>query len=177
MFRFNKILCFVILIFCAVLTFAQKQIDYRSEIGYIRPEAPDDITLIRNVVFVHDSMPMYCDSAIYNRKDNFFFAFNNIVMIQNGTRLTGDELHYYGNEKIGHLTGRTVILEDKDVTMQTDYLLLDRNDNTVRYVSGADIWDKENTLKSKEGIYFIDDKFFNFYDFTRCNGLYGFSFL
>ena len=165
--RFNLSLQFLLLFVCFLCLnnnlSAQKQIDYRSKVGYIRPENPDDIILIHNVVFVHDSMTMYCDSAIYNKKENYFFAFNNIVMVQKDTRLTGDELHYYGNERVGHLTGKTVILEDKEVTMQTDYLLLDRNDNTVRYITGADIWDEENTLKSKEGIYFIDDKFFNFY--------------
>lgn len=143
-------------------SFAQKQIEYRSERGQIRPESPDDITLIDNVVFVHNGMTMYCDSAIYNKKDNYFFAYKNIIMVDKGTRLSGDELQYYGNDKVGHLYGKKVLLEDDDVTMQTDYLLLDRNDNTVRYVSGADIWDKENTLTSKEGIYYIDDKMFYF---------------
>lgn len=161
--EYRKIFLFLLLLLCSCLVLGQKKIDYSSKVGFVRPEKPDDMTLINNVVFVHDSMTMYCDSAIYNKKENYFFAFNNIVMVQNDTRLTGDELHYYGNERVGHLTGKTVILEDDEVTLQTDYLLLDRNDNTVRYVSGADIWDEENTLKSKEGIYFIDDKVFNFY--------------
>lgn len=156
--RFVLSLQFLLLFICVFAVnmnvSAQKQIDYSSKVGYIRPENPDDMTLIHDVVFVHDSMTMYCDSAIYNKKENYFFAFNNIVMIQKDTRLTGDELHYYGNERVGHLSGKTVILKDKEVTMQTDYLLLDRNDNTVRYITGADIWDNENTLKSQEGIYF-----------------------
>ncbi len=155
-------LFFLLLIFNFVVL-GQKQIDYSSKVGYIRPENPDDMTLVGNVIFVHDSITMYCDSAIYNQKENYFSAFNNIVMVQNTTRLTGEELHYYGNERMGHLTGKEVILEDKQVTMQTDYLLLDRNDNTVRYITGADIWDEENTLKSKEGIYYIDDNTFDFY--------------
>ncbi|MDO5760473.1 MAG: OstA-like protein [Bacteroidota bacterium] len=159
----KEVILFFLLMFFYLAGFGQKQIDYSSKVGYVRPEKPEDMTLVNNVVFVHDSMTMYCDSAIYNKKENYFFAFNNIVMLQNDTRLTGDELHYYGNERVGHLTGKAVILEDDEVTMQTDYLLLDRNDNTISYMTGADIWDEKNTLKSKDGIYFIDDKVFNFY--------------
>lgn len=142
---------------------AQKQIDYSSQIGYIVPEYPDDMTLIHHVVFVHDSMTMYCDSAIYNKKENYFFAFGNILMVEKDMRLTGDELHYYGNERVGHLSGKVVVLKDKDATLVTDFLLLDRNENTVKYYTGAEMWDEKDTLTSKEGTYFIDDKLFNFF--------------
>ena len=158
-----KTLAIIVLLLAQVTTFAQKQIEYRSDRGQIRPETPNDITLINNVVFEHDGMTMYCDSAIYNKHENYFYAYFNVIMVdKNGTRLSGDELQYYGNEKRGFLSGREVLLEDKDVTMQTDYLLLDRNDNTVRYITGAKIWDKENTLTSKEGVYYIDEKEFYF---------------
>lgn len=156
------------LLICSVtlitnICLAQEPIGYRSDYGRVYPENPNDIVLVRNVVFTHKNMIMYCDSAIYNQKDNYFFAFNNINIYQNDTiHLTGDELHYYGNDKVGELSGKIVILEDGELTMQTDYLFLDRNDNTVRYTTGAEIWNKESTLNSKEGIYFIDAKRFNF---------------
>lgn len=156
---------FLLLAFTLIATeiFSQTQIEYRSDYGFIRPESPNDIVLTKNVVFVHEGMTMHCDSAIYNAKENYFFAFSNINMYQADTiHLTGDELHYYGNDKIGELSGKQVILEDGKLTMQTDYLLLDRNDNTVKYLTGANIWDDKNTLNSKEGIYFIDDKKFLF---------------
>ncbi|MBP3254017.1 MAG: hypothetical protein J6M30_05880 [Bacteroidales bacterium] len=157
-----------VLIFLSLFTaelYSQNQIEYRSDFGYVYPESPDEIVLTRNVVFTHKGMVMYCDSAVYNQKENYFFAYYNIHMYQDDTvHLTGDMLQYFGNDKTGMLSGNNnkVTLEDGDITMQTDYLLLDRNDNTVRYLSGADIWDKENTLTSKTGIYFIDDKYFNF---------------
>ncbi|MBQ9312303.1 MAG: hypothetical protein IJ213_04575 [Bacteroidales bacterium] len=158
----KRILSLFALFLTTTVVFAQKQIEYRSERGQVRPESPNDITLIDNVVFVHNGMTMYCDSAIYNKKDNYFFAYKNIVMVDKQTTLSGDELQYYGNEKIGYLSGKEVVLEDDDVTMLTDYLLLDRNDNTVRYLTGATIWNSEDTLKSNEGVYYIDDKLFYF---------------
>ena len=39
---------------------------------------PDIKILKGDVVFYHDSAYMYCDSALYNNKENFFQAFGRI---------------------------------------------------------------------------------------------------
>ncbi|MCH3924349.1 MAG: hypothetical protein LKE30_05480 [Bacteroidales bacterium] len=153
----------VILFLITPLVYSQKSIQYRSDVGKINPENPNDITLIGHVEFKHNGLIMYCDSAIYNKKDNYFIAFNHINIYDNDTiHLSGDLLNYDGKTRIAELSGEKVILEDGKVTMQTNYLVLDRVVNVVRYVSGANIWDNKNTLKSTEGIYFVDDKVFNF---------------
>ncbi|MBR1627406.1 MAG: hypothetical protein IJ681_09715 [Bacteroidales bacterium] len=149
---------------------SQNQIEYRSDFGKIYPENPNDIVLVDNVVFTHKDMTMYCDSAIYNQKENYFDAFNNIKMYQgDSVSLFGDVLHYDGNTKIGELDGRQVVMRDNDVTMHTDYLIVDRNLNTVSYYSSATIFNSKDTLRSKEGVYFIDDEVFRFYHSVRLN--------
>lgn len=159
-----KGLLLVLLSFVSITVFCQNQIEYRSDFGRIYPENPNDIVLTNNVVFNHKDMTMYCDSAIFNQKDNFFDAYGNIKMEQ-GDSLTlfGDFLHYDGETKIGELNGDLVTLKDNDITLLTDYLVLDRNVNTVSYYSSATIFNDKDTLRSKEGVYFIDTEEFSFY--------------
>ena len=160
----------ILLSLVAMTVYSQNQIEYRSDIGKIYPENPNDIVLVNNVVFTHKDMTMYCDSAIYNQKENYFDAFGNIRMYQgDSVSLFGDVLHYNGNDKTGELNGNQVILKDNDVTMLTDYLFLDRNVNTVSYFSKAVIFNDEDTLISKEGTYFIDDEIFSFYYSVKLN--------
>ncbi|MBO6118219.1 MAG: hypothetical protein J6P44_06725 [Bacteroidales bacterium] len=168
----NKLKGFFIIVLSlsAAIAYSQNQIEYRSDIGRIYPESPDDIVLTQNVVFNHKDMVMYCDSAVYNQKENYFDAYNNIRMYQgDSVSLLGDVLHYNGNDKIGTLNGKQVIFKDNDVTMLTDELILDRNVNTVSYYSHAVIFNDEDTLVSKEGTYFIDDEIFRFYYSVKLN--------
>ena len=152
-----------LLLLCVITGYSQTQIDYRSDFGRVYPDNPNDIVLTKNVVFTHKDMIMYCDSAIYNQKDNYFNAYTNIRMYQGDTvSLFGDELYYDGQAEIGELFGRQVILKDNDVTLTTDYLILDRGVNTVSYYSDAVIWNAEDTLSSREGTYYIDDEDFEF---------------
>lgn len=159
----KKLGFFLVILFLITANIYSQKIEYRSDKGVIKPGSPNDITLLGNVVFKHKGLVMYCDSAVYNKQDNYFYAFSRVNIYDNDTvHLTGDNLHYDGNTRIAEISGDKVILEDGKVTLQTTYLVLDREDNTARYITGADIWDEKNTLTSKEGIYFIDDKIFNF---------------
>jgi len=147
---------------------SQNQIEYRSDFGRVYPDSPNDIVLVKNVVFTHKEMIMYCDSAIYNQKENYFDAYNNVRMYEgDSVSLFGDVLHYDGNTKIGELNGNKVVMKDNDVTLITDYLILDRNINTVSYFSSSVIFNNKDTLRSKEGTYFIDEEKCSFYYSVR----------
>lgn len=167
----TKGLLVILLLLSFTTIYSQNQIEYRSVQGRIFPEYPDNVVLIDSVVFTHKDMIMYCDSAIYNQKENYFDAYNNIKMYQgDSVSLFGDVLHYDGNTKIGDLRGKKVVMQDNEVTMLTDYIVLDRNVNTVSYYSQATIFNTQDTLKSKEGVYFIDDEVFQFYYDVRLFG-------
>ncbi|MDR1726266.1 MAG: hypothetical protein LBR28_07755 [Bacteroidales bacterium] len=148
-----------------VQTLAQKAIGYESEWGERKPSSPDELILKQNVVFTHEGMIMYCDSAVLNKTTNTFSAFGYIEIIQNDTiHLTGNEVYYDGNTKIAEIMGDIVVLKDGKTTLITDYLVLERIPNIARYTTSAIIYDEKDTLESIFGIYFFNDKVFNFTD-------------
>lgn len=142
--------------------FAQKEISYSSDWGEKLPSFPNHLILKSNVVFVHEGMTMTCDSAVFNTQDNLINAYHNIHIYQDTLHLYGDEFFYDANIKVAEVFGDTVILHDDEVILQTDYMVMDRVLQTVRYTNHADIWDKENTLESQIGTYFIEPKTFEF---------------
>ncbi len=148
---------------------AQKQIDYQSDWGERRPSFPNQLILRSNVIFFHDGMTMHCDSAVLHTEDDFVEAFGNIHCYQDTTHLYGDKVQYDGNTKIAEIFGKVVTLQDGATTLQTDCLVWDREAETVRYTTGADIWDEENTLRSEEGTYFVGEKLFEFTDKVRIS--------
>lgn len=149
--------------------FAQEKINYKSDWGERMPSFPNHLVLKGNVVFEHEGMIMLCDSAILNKTENYISAYNNIHIYEDTVHLYGDELFYDGNTKVAEIFGKVVTLHDGKVTLQTDYMLLDRVENNVRYTNKADIWDEDNVLKSRFGTYYIDTKYFEFTDNVEIN--------
>ncbi|MDR1005367.1 MAG: hypothetical protein LBL74_00690 [Bacteroidales bacterium] len=144
---------------------AQKEIEYKSEFGKKMPSLPDDLILTKDVVFKHEGMMMYCDSAVFNKTENRFSAYGIIdIFIDDTIHLTGDEVYYDGNTKIAEIMGKTVVLEDGKTTLISDYLVMERIPNTVRYTTGATIYDNKDTMTSITATYFMNDKIFNFFD-------------
>jgi lipopolysaccharide export system protein LptA len=162
-----RILTFVMmtLVMSTTALMAQKQIDYESDWGERLPSLPDDMILKGNVVFHHEGMVMYCDSAVLNQLDNKFSAFGIIDIYQNDTiHITGDVVYYDGNLKIAEIMGKVVTMEDGKTTLITDYLVLERIPNIARYTTSATIYDQKDTLTSIFGTYFLNDKIFHFTD-------------
>lgn len=159
---------FIIITTCSAI--AQKQIDYQSDWGERRPSFPDCLILKSNVVFVHQDMTMSCDSAVFNTKDNFIEAFGSIHLWQDTIDLYGDQVYYDGNTKTAEIFGKVVTLQDGGMTLQTDYIVWEREAQTVRYTNSADIWNDESTLKSLMGTYYTDTKIIEFTDRVRKIG-------
>lgn len=87
---------------------------------------PDAQVVVGNVVFRHDSVYMYCDSAYYYDKISSFEAFSNVKMNQGDTLfLYGDRLFYDGNTQIAEVR-MNVRMENKNTTLLTDSLNYDR---------------------------------------------------
>lgn len=112
---------------------------------------PDAQRLIGNVVFRHDSMYMYCDSALFYQDRNSFDAYHNVRAEQGDTLfLYGDSLFYDGNTKLLRVRDN-VRLENKTMILLTDRLNYDRNTGLGWFFEGGTLLDEESTLISQYG--------------------------
>lgn len=114
---------------------------------------PDAQVVVGNVVFRHDSVYMYCDSACYYDKISSFEAFSNVRMEQGDTLfLYGDHLYYDGNSQIAEMR-MNVRMENRTTTLLTDSLNYDRVFNLGYYFNGGTLMDEQNVLTSDWGQY------------------------
>ena len=122
---------------------------------------PDAQILVGNVVFRHDSIYMYCDSACFYEKKNSLEAFYRIEpvkMVQGDTLfLYGDYLYYNGNTQITEVRNN-VKMENKSTTLLTDSLNYNRVTNLGYYFEGGMLMDEENVLTSVWGQYSPETK-------------------
>ena len=115
---------------------------------YINPDAQ---RLMGNVVFRHDSMYMYCDSALFYQDRNSFDAYHNVRVEQGDTLfLYGDSLFYDGNTKLLRVRDN-VRLENRTMILLTDSLNYDRNTGLGWFFDGGTLLDEESTLISEYG--------------------------
>jgi len=125
---------------------------------------PDAQRLMGNVVFRHDSMYMYCDSALFYQDQNSFEAYHNVRMEQGDTLfLYGDSLFYDGNTKLLRVRDN-VRLENKTMILLTDSLNYDRNTGLGWFFDGGTLLDEESTLISEYGQFDTNTKMAVFMD-------------
>ena len=124
---------------------------------------PDAQIVVGNVVFRHDSVYMYCDSAYYYDKINSFEAFSNVRMEQGDTLfLYGDRLYYDGLTQIAQMR-MNVKMENRTTTLLTDSLNYDRIFNLGYFFDGGTMMDDQNVLTSEWGEYSPSTKMSVFY--------------
>jgi len=128
---------------------------------------PDIYVLRGNVIFRHDSIFMYCDSAYLYNLSNSLEAFDNVRIVQGDTLfMYGDYLNYYGNTQLAKMR-ENVKMENKDVTLFTDSFDYDRSRNLAYYFDGGMLIDSLNELTSVYGQYSPDTKIAYFKDNVR----------
>ena len=114
---------------------------------------PDVQILIRSVKLRHDSMYMYCDSALIYEKTNSVEAFGNVRMEQGDTLfIYGDYLYYDGMSQLAMLR-ENVRMINRNTVLTTDSLNYDRLYNMGYYFDGGTLTDEENVLTSEWGEY------------------------
>ena len=114
---------------------------------------PNAQILVGDVVFRHDSIYMYCDSACFYEKTNSLEAFDNVKMVQGDTLfLYGDHLFYDGNTQIAQVRNN-VRMENRTITLTTDSLNYDRVANLGYFFDGGTLMDEQNVLTSDWGEY------------------------
>jgi lipopolysaccharide export system protein LptA len=109
--------------------------------------------LIGSVKLRHDSMYMYCDSALIFENTNSVEAFDNVRMEQGDTLfIYGDYLYYDGMSQLAMLRGNVRMI-NRNTTLTTDSLNYDRLYNLGYYFTGGTLTDEENVLTSVWGEY------------------------
>lgn len=131
---------------------------------------PDAQILVGDVAFRHDSMYMYCDSALFYEASNSLEAYGNVRMNQGDTLfLYGDRLYYNGDEMLAKVRDNVVMI-DNEMTLTTDSLNYDRILNLGYYFNWGTVEDTLNVLTSEWGEYDTqtNDAVFN-YEVTLTN--------
>ncbi len=156
--------CLALLSSHTILAQAPKKIivEHSDYFDVNQVEAPDAALLTGNVRVNHDGVILTCNKAYYFQKENYIKAFGNVQLVQGDTLyLNSKYAEYNGNVKQAFATGNAV-MRSPDATLATDTINFDRNTQEVFYNSPGTIVNKENTLKSKSGRYYVAQKKFQF---------------
>lgn len=125
-------------------------------------EVPDAVLLIGNVRVNHDGIVLTCNKAYYFEKEKYIKAFGNVQMVQGDTLfLNSKYAEYNGLVKKAYASGEAV-MSSPDATLMTEVLNFDRNIQEVFYDTPGTIINKDNTLKSNSGRYYVEEKKFQF---------------
>jgi lipopolysaccharide export system protein LptA len=148
------------------LTFSQKNskiLIENSDFADINEvELPGATLLTGNVRVSHDGVIMTCNKAYYFKNENYIKAFGDVQMVQGDTLyLNSKYAEYNGNVKQAYATGN-VVMRSPESNMVTDTIYFDRVKQEAYYNSGGTINSRDNTLKSKSGRYYVQQKKYQF---------------
>ncbi|MDA3930698.1 MAG: LPS export ABC transporter periplasmic protein LptC, partial [Prolixibacteraceae bacterium] len=123
--------------------------------------------LVGNVILSHNNMIMKCDSAWAYTTTNSVDAFGNVHIISNDTlNLWAEFINYNGNTSFAYAR-KNVKLEDPSLTLFTDSLDFDMNEEIGYYNFGGKIIDSTNVLNSKIGRYYSKTSTVHFIENVR----------
>ena len=126
---------------------------YADEAQADKEARPDVQVLIGSVKLRHDSMYMYCDSALIYENINSVEAFGNVRMEQGDTLfIYGDYLYYDGMSQLAMLR-ENVRMINRQTELTTDSLDYDRVRDLGYYFMGGQLADSVNVLTSVWGEY------------------------
>lgn len=116
----------------------------------------------RQVQFEHQGADLWCDVALYFQKENRLEARGNVVLKQgDSVEMTSQRIDYKGDIKLAKAWGN-VVLTNSDMTLKTDTLRLNRETQEAYYQDNGTVIDSANTLTSKIGRYFMEQKKYQF---------------
>lgn len=163
----KKLSFFIILFTLATISASAQQktaidIEYADHFDKNETELPDAVLLSGNIRARHEGVLILCNKAYFFQKENYLKAFGNVQMIQGDTLfLNSKYAEYNGNVKQAFATG-DVSLRSPDMSLVTDTINFDRAKQEAYYNSYGTIVNKENTLKSKSGRYYVKEKKYAF---------------
>ena len=125
-------------------------------------ELPGVFLLTGNVIAVHDGVVLKCNKAYYYKDENYLKAFGAVQMVQGDTLyLNSKYAEYDGNLKKAFASG-SVVMTSPESKMTTDTIHFDRNTQEAYFNTSGTIVNKNNTLKSKAGRYYVREKKYQF---------------
>ncbi len=137
-------------------------IEYADHFDKNDIELPDAVLLSGNVRAKHDGVIITCNKAYWFQKENYLKAFGNVQMVQGDTLfLNSKYAEYNGDIKQAFATG-AVSMRSPEMSLVTDTINFDRAKQEAYYNSFGTIINKENTLKSKAGRYYVNQKKYEF---------------
>lgn len=158
-----KRIFFLCCFFIAIVANAQakKIIIEKSDYSYKdEKKYPGALVLAGHVRMRHEGAVLTSQRALFYKAQNFFKAIGKVVIKQGDTiTQTSDYTDYDANSKQA-LSWGNVVLKDPAMTLTTDTLQFDRLHQKLYYQFYGTIKDEKNTLKSKKGTYFLENKKF-----------------
>ena len=121
-------------------------------------EIPGAIIFTGNVQVEHKGVKINCNKAYHYTDEDYVKAFGNVSLNQGDTIVMNSRYaEYNGKTQFAFATG-DVNLRSPDSNLVTDTIYFDRSIQQAYYKSWGTITNKENTLKSKSGRYFLNSK-------------------
>ena len=102
-------------------------------------------SFIGNVVFYHEGINIFCDSAVFCNKENSLEAYGNVIIDDNDSVVvTSGRLIYDGDSKIARLREKVVFEKLGEMTLYTDFLNYNRDIELATYFEGGKSVDSSN---------------------------------
>ena len=160
------VVLFAFLLFNVVNIFAQESkeivIENSDFIDMNQNEIPGAIVFTGNVRVLHNGVKINCNKAYHFKDEKYIKAFGNVQINQGDTIFMNSRYaEYDGKIEFAFATG-DVSMRSPESTLVTDTIYFDKKNQEAFYNSFGTIQNKENTLKSKSGRYYIDQKKYNF---------------
>lgn len=155
---FVRVFCFLLCLLAWGACHAQsnKKITTRAELlEYDENYLPGAQRLLGHVVFQHEDVTGYCDSAYFYENDNYLIAFGKPVriLIGDSVRLYGRKAYYSGNEKMASIAQKVEMVHGT-AHLYADSLIYDMKTDVGYYLTGGVMINVEDTLSSEKGHYF-----------------------
>lgn len=156
------------LLLCVVPVLAQQKkaskiiIQHSDFIDRNQTEIPGAIVFTGNVQVLHDGVKISCNKAYQFESENYIKAFGDVKMNQGDTIFMDSKYAEYNGDKKFAFASGAVNMRSPDMRLVTDTVYFDRDIQQAYYNSTGTIYSGENTLKSKQGRFFMTQKKYQF---------------
>ena len=162
----KTVLLVAFLLFTVVNVFAQESkeiiIENSDFIDMNQNEIPGAIVFTGNVRVLHNGVKINCNKAYHFKDEKYIKAFGNVQINQGDSIFMSSRYaEYDGKIEFAFATG-DVSMRSPESTLVTDTIYFDKKNQQAFYNSYGTIHNKENTLKSKSGRYYVDQKKYKF---------------